>query len=216
MHPNDRILKRGLEHSSESHLTNPFSAGRHRRESCDPHEVKTMAARLTVAQIWQREKYIKGAAIRGLGANKTLEALKGLGLGIKRAEGLRMYRGFAKIPEQQDRMKYVNKSARFSRDMYTVESRFMTRRYRYTMKFETYDKRTGEISEQATSVISDRPMTPGEIESEVDGAINDADTILIAAGYAGPDSTEAPKGKDKATADKVRKVLIDYNLQGCK
>ncbi len=141
-----------------------------------------MAIKLTNAQIWQREKFIKSSALRGLGANKTIAALKGLGLGISRTVGLSMYREYAKIPAKAGRMKYVRKSYAFSRDMYTKETKFMTRRYRYTMKFETLDKRTGIIGEHATSVISNSPMTPAQIERAADEAfkgITDMSPVVI-------------------------------------
>jgi len=141
-----------------------------------------MAVRLTNAQIWAREKFIMSSALRKLGANKTIEGLKKIGLPIRRTEGLSMYRQYAQIPEKAGRMKYVRKAYAFSRDMYTKETRFMTRRYRYTMKFETRDKRTGEISEHATSVISDKPMTPGQVEGVADEAfkgITDVSPVII-------------------------------------
>lgn len=130
-----------------------------------------MARKLTNEQLWQRETFIKSSALKKLGANKTIEALKGLGLSIRRTEGLKMYREYGKIPAKEEVMKHVRKNMRFSRDMYIPETRFMTRRYRYTMKFTTFDKRTGEISEHATSVIRDKPMTPGQIEAEVDESL---------------------------------------------
>ena len=141
-----------------------------------------MAPGLTNQQLWQREQFIKSSALKQLGANRTIEALKGLGLGIQRKAGLAAYRAYGQIPEKEARMKYVRKGYRFSRDMYTRETRFMTRRYRYTMKFETRDKRTGEISEHATSVISDKPMSPGQVEQIADEAfkgITDVSPVII-------------------------------------
>lgn len=129
-----------------------------------------MAIRLSPLQVFQRDKFFLSSAVRGLGANKTIEAAKKIGLPIRRTDGLALYRNYVGIPAKAERMKYVRKSYRFSQSLYTEQKRHMTRRYRYTMKFETRDKRSGEISEHATSVISDRPMTPLAVESAVSDA----------------------------------------------
>ncbi len=47
------------------------------------------------------------------------------------------------------------------------------------------------------------------------GAIADADSILDAAGYSGPNSTTAPKKGDKAAVNAVKDVLDAFNNNGC-
>ena len=47
------------------------------------------------------------------------------------------------------------------------------------------------------------------------GAIADADSILDAAGYSGPNSTTAPKKEDKAAVNAVKDVLDAFNNNGC-
>jgi len=132
-----------------------------------------MAPGLTNQQLWQREQFIKSSALKQLGANRTIEALKGLGLGIQRKAGLAAYRAYGQIPEKAERMKYVRKGYRFSRDMYTVETRFMTRRYRYTVEYDVRIKETGEIKKCYRSVINDKPMIPREIERQADIAMSE-------------------------------------------
>jgi len=80
-----------------------------------------------------------------------------------------------------------------------------------TMTNNMHDKLAAELLETKIGIAQGASSCV-----EVNDAIDDADTILSNADYTGPDSTKAPKGKDKANADHVRKVLIEYNLQGCK
>jgi len=128
---------------------------------------------LSNLQRYQQQQYIKSAAIKGLGANKTIEALKGIGLGIRRTEGLKQYREYAQIPAKADLLKYVRKSYRPSERLYTRQEGWMTRDYRYTIAYQSVNLETGIVSTQHTRLISDNPMTIGEIEAE-GGAISAA------------------------------------------
>jgi len=123
-----------------------------------------MPVLLTSFQKWTRDLIIRSWAIAGKGASKTLEHLKTLGLGIRRAIGLAHYREYAGIPAKADAIKYVPKRAMIGRAQYTEVYGVMTRRYRYTVASEFYDKKTGTLKTYFTSMISDRPLSVGEIE----------------------------------------------------
>jgi len=119
---------------------------------------------LTAFQKWTRDLVIKSWAIAGRGATKTLEHLKTLGLGIRRTVGLKHYREYAQIPARADVIKYIPKKFAIGRAQYTEAYGVMTRRYRYTVGSEFYDKATGKLKKYFTSMISDRPLLIGEIE----------------------------------------------------
>jgi len=119
---------------------------------------------LTVFQKWTRDLIIRAWAVAGKGASKTLEHLKTLGLGIRRTVGLAQYREYTKIPARADVIKYVPKKLMIGQGQYTEAFGVMTRRYRYTVASEFYDKKTGTLKTYFTSMISDRPLSVGEIE----------------------------------------------------
>lgn len=123
-----------------------------------------MALLLTAFQKWTRDLVIKSWAIAGMGASKTIAHLKTLGLGIRRTVGLARYRAYAGIPAKADIIKYVPKKLMIGRGQYTEAFGVMTRRYRYTVSSEFYDKKTGELRTYHTSMISNRPLSVGEVE----------------------------------------------------
>lgn len=123
-----------------------------------------MAIKLTSYQKWKQTLVIISGAIRGIGANKTLAILKSIGLGIRRTVGLARYRAYAGVPAKEEAIKYTPKQFMIGRGMYTEAFGVMTRRYRYTVASEFYDKATGELKKYYTSMISDRPMSVGEME----------------------------------------------------
>lgn len=125
-----------------------------------------MAIRLTTYQKFQRDKMIRSLAIEQTGAIATLRRIQEAGLPMRKTDLLRTYREYAGIPEKEERIKYVRKDYRPSRDFYTEPEGFMSRRYRYRIKYETMDKRTGEIAEYYTSVIDDKPMSIYRAEQE--------------------------------------------------
>lgn len=130
-----------------------------------------MPIRLTTYQKFQRDTVIKSLAIAKTGAMATLRRLQDMGLSMRKTDLLRTYREYAKIPAKEEVLKYVRKGFRPSRGVYTEQEGFMTRRYRYRVKYQTQDKRTGVIADYYTSVISNLPMTPQQAETEAMGAI---------------------------------------------
>jgi len=120
---------------------------------------------LTVFQKWRQLTSLMSMAIRGIGANKTLARLKKMGLGIRRTTGLDWYRRYASLPAKEAVIKYVPKRALIGKHQYIEAPRVMTRRNRYTVSSEFRIKATGELKLFNTSMISDRPMTVGEVEA---------------------------------------------------
>jgi len=119
---------------------------------------------LTGFQKWTRDLIIRSWAVAGRGASKTIAHLKTLGLGIRRTVGLKHYREYAKIPARADVIKYIPKKLMIGRAQYTEAFGVMTRRYRYTVSSEFYNKQTGELKTYHTSMITDRPLSIAEVE----------------------------------------------------
>lgn len=123
-----------------------------------------MLTPLTGLDLWARDMIIRAWSVLKKGANVTLEHLKGLGLGIRRKEGLKQYREYAQIPKKKGVIKHVKKRLMIPRSEYTTAFGVMTRRYRYKVGADVYVKETGEIKTFFTSLISNRPLSVGEIE----------------------------------------------------
>lgn len=112
-----------------------------------------------------------GFAIADIGKNKALRALRAVGLGIRRAVGLKRYTEYTKIPEKSKRLNLLAVDAPIPRREYTEAFGVMTRRYRYTTEISLFVKETGEIKQMFTSVISHSPLRPWQIARESATAI---------------------------------------------
>ncbi|NIQ91321.1 MAG: hypothetical protein GWN93_20855 [Deltaproteobacteria bacterium] len=131
-----------------------------------------MALILTTFQKYQRDLALKKYAAQGLGANRTIEKLKEIGLPMRRQDALRVYREYAKIPERAEVIKYTPKHLGITRQQYTESEGFMMKRYRYTVKTRFVDKVTGETKEYFTNVITDTEQLPWHIEEQASNAID--------------------------------------------
>ena len=135
-------------------------------------------AQYTNLQRHQQQQFLKSAAIKGIGANKTLDALSAVGLGIRRTDGLKQYAAYAAIPQKTELLKYVRKEYRPSQRLFTEQPGFMTRDYRYTIKYQTVNKITGVVEDRHTRVISDLPMTIGAVEGQAETVTGEAEYWL--------------------------------------
>lgn len=109
--------------------------------------------------------FVKAAAEKGLGANKTLELLKSKGLGYRRTTFLSDYRMFAKIPTLSDRIKYVRRQYRLSKSLFLEPKKFMTRRFAFVTEFNVLNPDTGETFKMKSRVSTERWLTRGQAEN---------------------------------------------------
>lgn len=130
-----------------------------------------MAIRLTNLQKHQREQFIQSAAIRGQGAVNTLRSLQDMGLPMRKTDVLRKYREYAQIPAKQETLKYIGKQKAIGPGTYIEQEGFMTKRFRYRVAYETYNKTTGETKKYYTNVITNTQKLPWQVEQEADKAI---------------------------------------------
>lgn len=126
---------------------------------------------LSNLQKWQRDKYIKSSAIAGKGAMNTLRGLQDIGLPMRKTDALKWYREYAKIPLHEDAIKHTKKQATISRDRYVNQAGYMKRRYRYIVKYQTWNKTTGELQWFKTGVISNTEMLPWQVEMEAEKGV---------------------------------------------
>lgn len=123
-----------------------------------------MPTPLTGLQLWARDLILRAWSVLKKGANVTLRRLEELGIGIRRKEGLKQYREYAQIPKKKGVIKHVKKRLMIPRSEYTTAFGVMTRRYRYKVGVDVYIRKTGEIKTLYTSMISNRPLSVGEVE----------------------------------------------------
>ena len=131
--------------------------------------------RLTNHQKYQRQMFIKSSAIKGIGATKTIQKLKEIGLPMRRTDALKLYRTYAGIPQKMDRVKYVRKDYKPSIALYTPQEGYMTLDYRYTIEYETVNKWTGELSLKHSRMSADFPQTIQAIEDDAMGIMAEAE-----------------------------------------
>jgi len=94
-----------------------------------------------------------------------------LGLGIRRATGLKRYTEYAQIPAKSKRLNLMKTGAPVKKPDYTEAFGIMSRRYRYTTKVSLFVRETGEIKPFFTSIISDKPLLPWQISEQSEAAI---------------------------------------------
>jgi len=126
---------------------------------------------LTALQSWTRDRLLMGFAIAKIGKNEALRRLTALGLGIRRAVGLKRYTEYEAIPVKSKRLNLLKTGAPMARRDYTEAFGVMTRRYRYTTEVSLFIKETGEIKSMFTSIISDKPLLPWQVAQQSEAAI---------------------------------------------
>lgn len=90
------------------------------------------------------QAFIKNAIIAGLSANKALERLKELGLGIRRSVFLRMYREARGIEEKTKLLKFVRNDRVPSERLFTKTTMNLRNQYAYVYKITLKDSVTGK------------------------------------------------------------------------
>ena len=110
------------------------------------------------------QPFVKKAALMGLSANETLRILRSLGLGYRRSVFLADFRMYKKIPLLRNRLKYVPRKYRPSKDLFLQPKRWMSRRFAFTTEFRILKPETGEIFKMYSRVATDRWLTRGQAE----------------------------------------------------
>ena len=110
------------------------------------------------------QPFVKSMAIKGMGANWSLNVLKAAGLSYRRMDFLLDYRTYAKIPDIANKLKFIRKSYRPSKDLFLKPRGFQAREFSYVVKYDRIDPTTGEKTDYFNRLSSAKELTRGQIE----------------------------------------------------
>jgi len=116
------------------------------------------------AEVIQR---MKGAIAAGKSASKFLSEMKVAGLGYRRTTFLADYRSVGNVKAKTGLLKYVRKDYQPSPRLYAEVNWNLSREYMYKIRVESRLEPGKPIESRFVNIVSDRAMTPGELESEI-------------------------------------------------
>lgn len=109
------------------------------------------------------------AIARGLTASAYLKQLQKQGLGYRKTLFLSDWRSIAGIEAKKDRVKYVRKDRRPSMRAIADVEWELSQEYMYKVKVMTRVAPDEPLKERFVNIMSDRVLTPAEVEKEVFG-----------------------------------------------
>ncbi len=118
------------------------------------------------AAVMQR---IKAAQAKGLSATRFISDMKAVGLSYRRTTMLADWRSVGNVVKKTGLLKYVRKGFVPSPALYAEVSWNLSQEFLYKIKVQTRLYPGKGLDEHFVNIVSDKPMTPGEWESEVAG-----------------------------------------------
>lgn len=116
------------------------------------------------AQVLHR---MAGAQEAGKTASAFLRDMQAVGLGYRRTTFLADWRSVGNIEEKTGLIRYVRKDYQPSPRLYADVSWELSREYLYKIKVQTRLAPGEPLEERFVNIVTDKPMTPGELETEV-------------------------------------------------
>lgn len=116
------------------------------------------------AEVIQR---IKGAITKGLSASKFIVKMQEAGLGYRRSDMLTDWRSVGNIEKKTGTLRNVRKNYYPSASIYADVSWKTSKEYMYKVRVESRITPDKPIESRFVNITSDKPMTPGELESEI-------------------------------------------------
>lgn len=117
------------------------------------------------AEVIQR---IKGAIAEGLSASKFIAEMREEGLGYRRTDMLNDWRTVNNIKKKTGTLRNVRKDYFPSADIYAQVTWKTSREFMYKVRVETRISPDQPTESRFVNIISDKPMTPRELETEVE------------------------------------------------
>ena len=117
------------------------------------------------AEVIQR---IKGAISEGLSASKFISKMRAAGLSYRRTDMLDDWRTVGNIEKKTGLMRYIRKDYYPSAATYAQVTWKTSREYMYKVRIETRISPDKPTETRFVNILSDKPMTPRELESEVE------------------------------------------------
>jgi len=116
------------------------------------------------AEVIQR---MTGAIAAGKSASSFLREMQAAGLGYRRTTFLGDYRSVGNVKKKEGLVRYVRKDYTPSPALYAEVDWQTSREYMYKMKVQTRLKPGAPLEERFVNIVTDTPMTPRALESEV-------------------------------------------------
>ena len=110
---------------------------------------------------------IRAAAAKKLSVSETIKQLKAKGLSYRRTTMLADWRNFSNIKKKEGLLKYVRKDRVPTAAIAQVRDWKLSREYLIKVKMQTRLKPTDHIVTRYVNIVSDKPMTPRDIETEI-------------------------------------------------
>lgn len=110
---------------------------------------------------------IRAAAKEGLTAAETIRRLTDRGLTYRRTNMLADWRSHSNVTKKEGLLRFVRKDRLPTAEIARVEGWDMSREFMYKVRVQQRLRPGEPITERFINIMSDRPLTPGEIESQV-------------------------------------------------
>jgi len=117
------------------------------------------------AEVIQR---IKGAITEGLSASKFITEMKEAGLGYRRTDMLNDWRSVGNIQKKTGTLRNMRKDYFPSASTYAQVTWQTSREFMYKVRVETRISPDEPSESRFVNIVSDKPMTPRELETEVE------------------------------------------------
>ncbi len=110
---------------------------------------------------------MKGAIKAGSSATAFIAEMRESGLSYRRTEMLSDWRTVGNIEKKTGLLKYVRKDRVPSPSLYAETKWDLSREFFYKVKVHTRLKPGEPFQERFVNIVSDKPMTPGEWETQI-------------------------------------------------
>ena len=112
-------------------------------------------------------RFMAAAFAKGQSATSFIAEMRTAGLSYRRTDMLADWRSEAGLKEKEGRMRYVRKD-RYPTGIQEAKSWYaMSREYMYKVKVESRIRPGEPLTERFVNIMSDKALTPGQVESEV-------------------------------------------------
>jgi len=110
--------------------------------------------------------FVRSFLKAGISKIKTYNYLRRWGLSYGRAAIYKDYNLWKKVAKQANLLKYVKRKARPTQRLFIETTKFMMRRYKYAVRVNLLDNRTGEIRSELRYVRGNRAISRGLAEQK--------------------------------------------------
>ena len=110
---------------------------------------------------------MKAALAAGKSASRFITEMQAAGLGYRRTTMLADWRNVSNVEAKTDLLKYVRKDYQPSPALYAQVDWNLSREYLYKLKVQTRLRPGEPLTDRFVNIVSDLPLTPGQMEAGV-------------------------------------------------